>query len=181
VVPHEQRGAAAVGLRMRATGGPGTIPGSASFYAASRNPHWETDMLKALLVGTALMLATAAPSLAQNTQPSQRPTTPPAATQPLTQPAQQGTQAPTRLQGSHLIGLTLRNSANESIGSIDDVLVDPDGRVRQVVVSVGGFLGIGDRKVAIAWDQLRFDAAHNVAMVNLTKDQVRAMPEYRAN
>ena len=140
-------------------------------------------MLKALLLGTALMLAAAAPSLAQNTPLTQpgttRPTTPPPAAQPTTPPAQQGTSAPARMEGSHLIGLTLRNNANESIGSIDDVIVDRDGRVRQVVVSVGGFLGIGERKVAIAWDQLRFE--RDVAMVNLTKDQLRAMPEYRAS
>jgi hypothetical protein len=139
-------------------------------------------MLKALLLGSALTIAAAAPSLAQSTPPTQpgttqqRQTAPPATTQPRTQ---QGT-TPARIEGSHLIGLTLRNSADESIGSIDDVIVGRDGRVRQVVVSVGGFLGIGDRKVAIGWDQLRFDANRDVAVVNLTKDQLRAMPEYRA-
>ena len=142
-------------------------------------------MLKTLLLGTALTLAAAAPSLAQNTPPAQpgttRPTTPAPALQPTTPPAPQGTSAPARMEGSHLIGLTLRNNANESIGSIDDVIVDRDGRVRQVVVSVGGFLGIGEHKVAIAWDQLRFDQARDVALVNLTKDQLRAMPEYRAS
>jgi hypothetical protein len=148
----------------------------------------EAEMLKALLLGTALTIAAAAPSLAQTTTPgtpsapsTQRPATPPAGAQPMTPPAQPGAQAPARIEGSHLIGLTLRNTANESIGSIDDVIVDRDGRVRQVVVSVGGFLGIGDRKVTIAWDQLRFDQTRDVAMVNLTKDQVRAMPEYRAS
>ena len=141
-------------------------------------------MLKTLLLGTSLMLAATAPSLAQNTPPAQpgttRPTTPAPALRPTTPPAPQGTSAPARMEGSHLIGLTLRNNANESIGSIDDVIVDRDGRVRQVVVSVGGFLGIGEHKVAIAWDQLRFDQARDVAMVNLSKDQLRAMPEYRA-
>ncbi len=149
-------------------------------------------MLKALLVGTALTLAAAAPSIAQNTPatPSQPQRPAPPAAQPTTPPMTSpqspalqnpGATAPARMEGSHLIGLSVRNSANESIGSIDDVLVDADGRVRQVVVSVGGFLGIGDRKVAIGWDQLRFDRQRDIAMVNLTKDQVRAMPEYRAD
>jgi hypothetical protein len=160
----------------------------------------EIDMLKALLLGTALTFAVAIPSIAQNapgatgqpgtTQPGTiqpgtlpRPTTPPAA-QPTTpptqaQPTQAQTSTPATVASSHLIGLTLRNSANESIGDIDDVLVDADGRVRQVIVGVGGFLGMGEHKVAIAWDQLRFDRAHDVATVSFTKDQVRAMPEYR--
>ena len=85
------------------------------------------------------------------------------------------------MTGSHLIGLTLRNPQNESIGDIDDVIVDRDGRVREVIVGVGGFLGIGEHKVAIAWDQLQFDANRDVAVVNMTKDQLRAMPEYRAD
>jgi hypothetical protein len=38
---------------------------------------------------------------------------------------------------------------------------------------------MGERKVAIAFDQLQFDRARDVAIVNFTKDQVRAMPEYR--
>ena len=159
-------------------------------------------MRSAVIAGVALIV-TALPSFAQNTNPTQpgaatppamqpqtppatQPATPPALTQPATPPAAQRTapavpsaQAqPARMEGSHLIGLTLRNPANESIGEIDDVIVDADGRVRQVVVGVGGFLGIGEHKVAIAWDQLRFD--RDVAMVNLTKDQLRAMPEYRA-
>jgi hypothetical protein len=107
-----------------------------------------------------------------------RPATPPAA-QPTTPPAQAQPSTPATAANAHLIGLTLRNGANESIGSIDDVLVDADGRVRQVIVGVGGFLGMGERKVAIAWDQLRFDRARDAAIVSFTKDQVRAMPEYR--
>jgi hypothetical protein len=156
-------------------------------------------MLKALLLGTALTFAVAIPSIAQNppattgqpgtaqpgtpprpaTPPAAQPTTPPAQAQPTTPPAQAQPATPVAAANAHLIGLTLRNSANESIGSIDDVLVDADGRVRQVIVGVGGFLGMGERKVAIAWDQLRIDRARDTVMVNLTKEQVRAMPEYR--
>jgi hypothetical protein len=159
-----------------------------------------------MLAGAAL-IALSVPSLAQITNPSQpgtatppaaqippampaqpstpnaqpAPTTPPAArpATPVAPAAQQG--EPARMAGSHLIGLTLRNTANESIGEIDDVIVDRDGRVREVIVGVGGFLGIGEHKVAIAWDQLRFDANRDVAMVNMTKEQLQAMPEYRAD
>jgi hypothetical protein len=156
-------------------------------------------MRSALVAGIALTLAATAPALAQNTTPGQpapgtttqppaaQPATPPAA-QPATPPAARpatpapGTQAqPAQIEGSHLIGLTLRNSANESIGEIDDVIVGSDGRVTAVVVGVGGFLGIGEHKVAIAWNDLRFDTNRDVAVVSMTKEQLRAMPEYRAD
>ncbi len=152
-------------------------------------------MMKALLLGTALTFAVAIPAIAQNapgttgqpgttqpgtaTPPAARPMTPPAQAQPTTPPAQAQPATPATVAASHLIGLTLRNAANESIGSIDDVLVDADGRVRQVVVGVGGFLGMGERKVAIAWDQLRFDRARDTVTVSYTKDQLLALPEYR--
>jgi hypothetical protein len=144
-------------------------------------------MRSALIAGVALV-ALALPAVAQNTNPSTT-NPPPAATQPTTPPASrtappltttQPSATPARMEGSHIIGLTLRNNANESIGDISDVIVDRDGRVREVVVGVGGFLGIGEHKVAIAWDQLHFDANRDVAVVNMTKDQLRAMPEYRA-
>jgi hypothetical protein len=143
-------------------------------------------MLKALLVGTALTLAAAVPSHAQNapvTQPGQaipsaQPAQPPRPA--TTTPASTTPNAATvRTDASHLIGLALRNTANESIGNIEDVIVDADGRVRQVIVGVGGFLGIGQRKVSLRWDQLRFNQDRQGAVVNVTKDQVRAMPEYR--
>ena len=166
--------------------------------------------MRATVLAGAALIALAVPSFAQNTNPSQpgtrtppaaqippampaqpstpnaqlprAPTTPPSATRPATPAAPMAHQGePARMAGSHLIGLTLRNTANESIGDIDDVIVDRDGRVREVVVGVGGFLGIGEHKVAIAWDQLQFDANRDVAVVSMTKDQLRAMPEYRAD
>jgi hypothetical protein len=78
-----------------------------------------------------------------------------------------------------LIGLDLKNAQNESIGEIDDVVVDADGRVQQVVVSVGGFLGVGARSVAIAWSDVHFDAQRETATVNMTKDQLAAQPEFQ--
>jgi hypothetical protein len=143
-------------------------------------------MLKALLLGTAFAIAAAVPSPAQNA-----PTTQPGLTAPSAQPAQPArpalappasttpNAAAARTDGSHLIGLALRNTTNESIGNIEDVIVDADGRVRQVIVGVGGFLGIGQRKVSLRWDQLRFNQDRQGAVVNVTKEQVRAMPEYR--
>ena len=96
--------------------------------------------------------------------------------------AQQPGAAPVAAQSEPpraLVGLMLRNPANESSGEISDVIFDRDGRVREVVIRVGGFLRIGERNVAIGVDRLRYDATRDVVLVNMTKEQVRALPEYR--
>ena len=48
-------------------------------------------------------------------------------------------------------------ASGENAGRIVDVLTDESGRVRAVVVDYGGFLGVGGRKIAVAWSDLRFD------------------------
>lgn len=57
---------------------------------------------------------------------------------------------------SKLSGVKVYNSNNENIGSIDDMLADKDGRIKAVVVGVGGFLGMGEHLVAIPFDQVKF-------------------------
>jgi len=122
-------------------------------------------MLKTLLLSTALTAGIASASIAQ----TQAPSTPPAATQtqPSVAPAAPATTmpatprvtaaAPGTIKGSTLINMDVRNSADEKIGDINDVIVGTDGKVEQVIVSVGGFLGVGARKVAIAWNDVKVD------------------------
>jgi hypothetical protein len=140
-------------------------------------------MLKNLLLGAALTGVMASVSLAQSSPPPSGPSAPPAATAPVpsgnTANRAVTTQAPNTLRARTLIGLDLKNAQNESIGEIDDVVVDADGRVQQVVVSVGGFLGVGARNVAISWSDIHFDAAREVATVNMSKDQLSAQPEFQ--
>lgn len=77
------------------------------------------------------------------------------------------------------MSLNVKNQADETIGEIDDVIVNAEGTIQQVIVSVGGFLGIGERKVAIAWQDVKLDANRDVAMVNMTKDQLKVAPEFK--
>jgi hypothetical protein len=65
--------------------------------------------------------------------------------------------------GSGLMGAQVRGTDNENIGSVDDLLLDRDGQILAVVVGVGGFLGIGQKNVAIANDQLQFVLAQEAA------------------
>jgi hypothetical protein len=52
-------------------------------------------------------------------------------------------------RASKLIGATMTNVLDESVGTIEDIVIDADGKVVAVMVSVGGFLGLGETSVAI--------------------------------
>jgi sporulation protein YlmC with PRC-barrel domain len=57
---------------------------------------------------------------------------------------------------SKLMGLDVYNDNNEKLGDINEVLVDKSGKITAVVIGVGGFLGIGENDVAVAFDKLKF-------------------------
>jgi sporulation protein YlmC with PRC-barrel domain len=98
------------------------------------------------LVGSAL-LATVA--FAQSpTAPSDRATAAPAA---VSDSSFQG-----NWRASKLVGLSVYNDNNESIGAINDLLTEKDGKIKAVVIGVGGFLGIGEHLVAIPYEKVKF-------------------------
>jgi hypothetical protein len=81
-----------------------------------------------------------------------------------------------------ILGREVRSATDENMGRIVDIIVDRTGHVRAAVVDFGGFLGVGSRKIAIAWNILRFPANGNkLERVTLewTRDQVREAPEYK--
>jgi len=55
-----------------------------------------------------------------------------------------------------IIGVTVYNGQNEAIGKIHDLLMDPQARVATAIVSVGGYIGVGDRLVMVPLDTIRF-------------------------
>ena len=81
-----------------------------------------------------------------------------------------------------VLGRDVRSAANEDMGKIIDVIVDRSGEVRAAVIDFGGFLGVGSRKIVVDWNALRFgrvaDKTDSVTL-ELTKDQVKAAPEYK--
>src|SRR3712207_1963628 len=99
--------------------------------------------LAAGLAAAALMAGTA---MAQTSAPTQ-----PAG------PGQVMTQMPQDLmRGSRLMGIDVYGADNQKIGDIDEVLVDRQGKIHGLVVGVGGFLGIGQKDVAIPFDQVQW-------------------------
>ncbi len=59
-------------------------------------------------------------------------------------------------RSSKMVGLNVYNDSNEKLGSISDLLLDKNGNIHAAVIGVGGFLGVGERLVAVPFEKLRF-------------------------
>ena len=59
-------------------------------------------------------------------------------------------------RASKVVGLNVYNEKNENVGSINDLLMDKSGAIKAAVISVGGFLGMGARLVAVPFDKIKF-------------------------
>lgn len=128
--------------------------------------------MKRFLVTICALAALTGPALAQSsTAPGQMPGTPSQSGTPSAQPGPTNTQStqpgvqrvdgaslvttyytanPADYRASQLIGRTVYNLNNENIGEVNDLIIDNGKTIKAVVVSVGGFLGMGERNVAIA-------------------------------
>jgi hypothetical protein len=84
------------------------------------------------------------------------------------------------VKGNRLMGADVTNAGHEKLGDVDEVLVTTDGRVSAIIVSTGGVLGVGDRKVVLPWERLRFSSRGSdlVVVTDATRETLRAMPEY---
>jgi sporulation protein YlmC with PRC-barrel domain len=78
-----------------------------------------------------------------------------------------------------IIGKSAYSPTGESIGSINDLLIDANGRVQAAIVDVGGFLGVGKHTVAINWDQVKVNPSDDRVTVAMNKDELKAAPEYK--
>ncbi|WP_426436250.1 PRC-barrel domain-containing protein [Bradyrhizobium genosp. P] len=139
-------------------------------------------------------------------------------------PAATTSASPTSFQGdwraSKMVGLKVYNDNNESVGSINDLLMEKGGAIKAVVIGVGGFLGMGEHLVAVPLEKVKFSnepvaytgaSASNTgagntktsttttgaattaptatsksnpwypdhAIFNATKDELKAMPEFK--
>jgi hypothetical protein len=76
-----------------------------------------------------------------------------------------------------VLGKTLTGASGESAGRIVDVLADPTGRVCAAVVDFGGFMGVGSRRIAVDWHDLRFEGSK--ITVDLTPEKLSRAPQVR--
>ena len=82
-------------------------------------------------------------------------------------------------RASKVIGSTIYNDQNETVGSLDDILISRDNKQPvRAVISVGGFLGIGNKLVEVDYNRLKFDENNKVVLPNATKDDLNKMPGF---
>ena len=81
-------------------------------------------------------------------------------------------------RASKVVGSSVVNDANQTIGKIDDLLVTRDGKEPYAVLSVGGFLGMGTRLVVIRYDSLKF-ADNKIVLPGGTKDGLKRLPAFQ--
>lgn len=85
-----------------------------------------------------------------------------------------------QISAKDLVGMDVENRAGDKIGSIDKLYLDLEGgQVLGVVVSTGGFLGMGAHQNVLALNDLDYSAGDKKLRVDMTREQLRAAPTYK--
>jgi hypothetical protein len=92
------------------------------------------------------------------------------------------TARPTDVLSSNLKGLNVYNSAKEKVGDIEDIVMS-SGQISGYILSVGGFLGMGEHYVVVSPSALKINYSENdkkwSAMMETTKDALKAAPQFK--
>ena len=92
------------------------------------------------------------------------------------------TQSADEWRSSKLVGMAVYNRANERVGDINDLILGPDGKIASAVIGVGGFLGIGEKLVAVDFSELQLNRDADGTMratINSTKESLESAPDYK--
>jgi sporulation protein YlmC with PRC-barrel domain len=132
----------------------------------------EEDIMQKIALITASLALLAAPVLAEDAKTT--------GTAPAN--AKFATVAKDEMFSSKLKGLNVYNQKDESVGEISDIAIK-NNQVDALILSVGGFLGVGERYVAVSPSSVnvRFDSKNNkwLASMNTTKEALKAAPEFK--
>ena len=104
-----------------------------------------------------------------------------------TSPSQRNTVLTDRgdVRASKLIGAAVYNDRDEKVGSVEDLVLGKDNKADDVIVSVGGFLGMGNKLVAVPYTQLKLgdtknaSSSNKVVMPGATKESLKAQQEFK--
>jgi sporulation protein YlmC with PRC-barrel domain len=89
---------------------------------------------------------------------------------------------PRVLSASSIIGDSVRNSQNEDLGNIEELMVDLNsGRIAYAVLSFGGFLGLGDKLFAIPWHALKVQPDEHAFLLEADKETLKTAPGFDKN
>jgi sporulation protein YlmC with PRC-barrel domain len=81
---------------------------------------------------------------------------------------------PNVLSATTIIGDAVQNPAGEEVGTIKEIMLDTNnGRIMYAVMSVGGFLGLGDQLFAVPWDALTLDASNHCFILDADKELLK--------
>jgi sporulation protein YlmC with PRC-barrel domain len=83
--------------------------------------------------------------------------------------------------GSDFIGTPVNGKDGQPLGKITNLVFDQEGRIELAVIGVGGFLGIGEKEVAVPFDAVKSGEANNkqVFVLDATKEELKAAPAYK--
>ncbi|AWJ83140.1 hypothetical protein TSH58p_06145 [Azospirillum sp. TSH58] len=85
----------------------------------------------------------------------------------------------TLASAENMMGKNVYGTDNEKVGEVEDIILDSNGQAQQLVISSGGFLGIGEKQIAVDISNANWDAQQErVQLSGMTRDQVKAMPEF---
>ncbi len=83
-------------------------------------------------------------------------------------------------RASEVIGTTVKNAGDDTIGEVEDLMVDlKSGKILAVVISSGGFLGMADTLSSVPGSMLRYDQDAKAFKTKLTKDQLGKAPQFK--
>lgn len=91
----------------------------------------------------------------------------------------QGGPGPSLMGADTLIGNDVYNTADESLGTIKELMIEMStGKIGYAVLSYGGFLGMADRLFAVPWQALKLDTQNKRFTLNASKDQLKNAPGF---
>lgn len=83
------------------------------------------------------------------------------------------------LSASTLIGDKVKNTEDDDLGKIEDLMIDLDtGRIAYAVLSFGGFLGMGDKYFAVPWMSLEIDLEEKCVRFDMDPDRLEKAPGF---
>ncbi|WP_214000955.1 PRC-barrel domain-containing protein [Arsukibacterium sp.] len=84
------------------------------------------------------------------------------------------------MHASHLLGAEVQTNNDEDIGEVVDLIVDSNGQIQAVIVSVGGFLGMGEKDVAVGWGHVKRSgkADEQELRINVSRDELTSAPAF---
>lgn len=135
-------------------------------------------MLKRSSLGVIILtMSTVLPAAAQPAEPTAAP--PAGVTASTNNPnlAVASVRLENGIRAGRLIGATVYGEQSEAIGSVDDLVMTEGDKVTVAVISVGGFLGLGSKLVAVPFGQLKRDG-DRLVLPGATKDALNAMPSF---